>query len=163
MAVRFRNLDVDPASPVASWPAEALEIALDRGSLGDWRRLAAEIRRSPWGRVARTVEDIAGWGEHDAVDALMLSILERARAKAATDARQRYADHLRELRTGHGLTLVEVARLAGTSASRLSAYERAHVAPTTEVLGRIERAVQLAVEAERTTTDEEDSEESESR
>ena len=157
MAVRFRNLDVDPASPVASWPAEALEIALDRGSLGDWRRLAAEIRRSPWGRVARTVEDIAGWGEHEGVDALMLSIVERARTEAAAEARRRYADHMRELRTGHGLTLDEVARLAGTSASRLSAYERGHVAPTTEVLGRIERAVQLAVEAKQVGATEPDS------
>ena len=48
MTTTFRNVDVDPASPVDEWPAEAIETLMDRGSLSDWRRLAEAIRRNPW-------------------------------------------------------------------------------------------------------------------
>ena len=43
-----------------------------------------------------------------------------------------------------GLSLRELAALAGTSASRLSDYENAKVAPTTDVLGRIEQVAEQA-------------------
>ena len=37
MTVRFRNLDFDPSLPIDEWPAEAIEMAIDRGwiSRGD--------------------------------------------------------------------------------------------------------------------------------
>jgi len=38
-----------------------------------------------------------------------------------------------------------LAQLAGTSASRLSNYENAKVAPTTDVLGRIEHVIAMHV------------------
>ena len=77
MTVAFRNVDFDPASPLDNWPAEAIETVMDRGSLSDWRRLADAIRHNPWGPAARTVEAIAGWGEHYGVDALMTSVIRR--------------------------------------------------------------------------------------
>ncbi len=135
----FRNVRVDPSTPISGWPAEAIEILMDRGTLSDWRRLAAEIRRHPWGPVARTVEDIAGWAEHYGVDALMVHVIETARAEIDRQARMRYAKQIRSWRQGAGLTLRSFASVAGTSASRLSDYETGKVSPTTEVLGRLER------------------------
>jgi hypothetical protein len=140
----FRNVEVDARATVREWPPEAIETALDRGSLTDWRRLAAEIRRSPWGATARTVEEVVSWKEHPGVDALMAEVLRHARADVTRRGRQRWADHLITLRKQAGLTLREVAELAGTSASRLSDYERAKVSPTTDALARIEHAVALA-------------------
>jgi hypothetical protein len=52
----FRNVDTSPDDPVETWPPEAIATALSRGDLDHWRRLAAAIRREPWGRVARAVE-----------------------------------------------------------------------------------------------------------
>ena len=49
MTVLFRNLDFNPTAPIDSWPAEAIETIIDRGSLSDWHRLADAIRRNPWG------------------------------------------------------------------------------------------------------------------
>lgn len=137
--LRFRNLDVDPSEPVETWPDEAVEQALDRGSLSDWRRIVDVIRADPWGRVARTTEAIIGWGEHDGVDALMRRAIDVARHDVDAAAREGYAAVIRDLRRATGLSMRAFARLVGTSASRLSDYENARTAPTTEVLGRIER------------------------
>jgi DNA-binding transcriptional regulator YiaG len=137
VTVPFRNVDFDSASPVDEWPAEAIETVIDRGSLSDWRRLADAIRRNPWGPAARTVQTVAAWGEHDGVDALMASVIRRAREEVDLNGRARYAAQIRGWRTQTGMTLREFALAAGTSASRLSDYENAKVAPTTNVLGRL--------------------------
>lgn len=144
----FRNVDVDPDSEVADWPAEAIETALDRGSLVDWRRIAAEIRRSPWGRVARIVERITGWDEHPGVDALMAVVVEEARRGLTHSGRRRYADSICELRRSTGLGMRDFAKLAGTSASRLSDYENARVAPTTDTLARLHHAAAVALDCD---------------
>lgn len=143
-----RHVDFDHQAPVESWPAEAVEALLDRGGLDEWHLLATEIRRSPWGRVARIVEQIIGWNDHGSVDVLMGSVLEGARTDVTDRGRGRYADHVRSLREGTGLSLRQFASLAGTSAARLSAYERGLTAPTTEVLGRLEHAAEVAAASE---------------
>jgi transcriptional regulator with XRE-family HTH domain len=140
----FRNLDFDPSAPVDEWPAEAIETIMDRGSLSDWRRLAAAVRRSPWGKVARTVETIASWGEHYGVDALMIEVIRQARDEVNLRGRLRYAQKIRAWRAGTGMSLREFASAAGTSASRLSDYENGKVAPTTDVLGRLRYVASVA-------------------
>jgi len=137
MTLRFRNLDLDTTQPLDRWPAEAIEILIDRGSLSDWRQLAEAIRRNPWGSAARTAETVAGWGEHYGVDALMSSVIRHAREDITHRGRAEYAAQIRSWRTHSGMTLRQFARAAGTSASRLSDYENAKVAPTTDVLGRL--------------------------
>jgi DNA-binding transcriptional regulator YiaG len=138
VTVRFRNLDFDPSMPVESWPVEAIETAIDRGTLSDWSRLANAIRREPWGTVARTVETVIGWKEHYGVDALMEHVIAKAREDVTREGRAAYAAQIRSWREQAGMTLREFARAAGTSASRLSDYEKAKVAPTTDVLGRLD-------------------------
>jgi DNA-binding transcriptional regulator YiaG len=135
--MRFRNLDFDTTQPMDGWPAEAIETVIDRGTLADWRQLANAIRSNPWGPAARTTETIVGWGEHYGVDALMTRVIECARAELSQRGRSEYAEQIRSWRAASGMTLREFARTAGTSASRLSDYEKAKVAPTTDVLGRL--------------------------
>ncbi len=137
MTLQFRNLDFDSTAPMDDWPAEAIETVIDRGSLSDWRRLAHAIRRSPWGPAARTAEIVSAWGEHYGVDALMSSVICDAREEVARRGRADYAAQIRSWRTQTGMTLRQFAQAAGTSASRLSDYENAKVAPTTDVLGRL--------------------------
>jgi DNA-binding transcriptional regulator YiaG len=137
MTVRFRNLDFDTTAPMDLWPAEAIETAIDRGSLSDWRRLAEVIRRNPWGPAARAAENVAAWGEHYGIDALMSNVIRHAREDVARRGRAEYAAQIRAWRAQTGMTLRQFALAAGTSASRLSDYENAKVAPTTDVLGRL--------------------------
>jgi DNA-binding transcriptional regulator YiaG len=133
----FRNLDFDSDAPVDEWPAEAIETVIDRGSLSDWRQLAHAIRRNPWGPAARTAETVVSWDEHYGVDALIARVIRRAREDVAMWGRAEYAAQIRAWRAHTGMTLRQFARAAGTSASRLSDYEHAKVAPTTDVLARL--------------------------
>jgi DNA-binding transcriptional regulator YiaG len=137
MTVRFRNLDFDSETSMDQWPAEAIETVIDRGSLSDWRRLAGAIRQHPWGPAARTAETVVAWGEHYGVDALMANVIRHARGDVALRGRAQYAAQIRSWRAQTGMTLRQFALAAGTSASRLSDYENAKVAPTTDVLGRL--------------------------
>ena len=80
---------------------------------------------------------MVGWGEHYGVDALMSGVIRHAREDITQRGRAEYAAQIRSWRTQTGMTLRQFARAAGTSASRLSDYENAKVAPTTDVLGRL--------------------------
>lgn len=140
MTIRFRNLDFDHREPMDLWPAEAIQTVIDRGSLSDWRRLAEAIRRNPWGPSARTAETVTSWGEHYGVDALISNIIRHAREDVTLQGRAEYAAQIRSWRRKRGMTLRQFAAAAGTSASRLSDYENAKVAPTTDVLGRLRHA-----------------------
>jgi DNA-binding transcriptional regulator YiaG len=135
--MRFRNLDFDSAAPLDQWPAEAIETVIDRGSLSDWHDLAAAIQRNPWGPAARTAENVVSWGEHYGVDPLIADVIRRAREEVALRGRAEYAAQIHAWRAQTGMTLRRFALAAGTSASRLSDYENAKVAPTTDVLGRL--------------------------
>jgi len=146
MTVRFRNLDFDTALPMDQWPAEAIETVIDRGTLSDWRGLAQAIRHNPWGPAARTAETVTSWGEHYGVDALISRIILKAREEVTRRGRADYAAQIRSWRTATGMTLREFARAAGTSAPRLSDYENAKVAPTTDVLGRLRHVAGHAVD-----------------
>jgi DNA-binding transcriptional regulator YiaG len=137
MTMRFRNLDFDPAAPMDQWPAEAIETVIDRGALSDWRRLADAIRARPWGPAARTAETVVSWGEYYGVDVLIANVIRHARRDVTLRGRAEYAAQIRAWRAQAGMTLRQFATAAGTSASRLSDYENAKVAPTTDVLGRL--------------------------
>ncbi|WP_165610279.1 hypothetical protein [Nocardia salmonicida] len=47
MTLQFRNLNISPEAPVAEWPTDAVQTALERGDLDDWRRMGQELRRDP--------------------------------------------------------------------------------------------------------------------
>ena len=137
MTVSFRNVDLDVGAPMDDWPGEAIETLIDRGSLSDWRRLGGAIRDNPWGPTARTAETVISWEEHYGVDRLLDNVIRHAREDVALRGRAEYAAQIRSWRAQTGMTLRQFARAAGTSASRLSDYENAKVAPTTDVLGRL--------------------------
>lgn len=138
MSVSFRNVEVDVTAPLSTWPAEAIEILIDRGSLSDWRRLALALAQDPWGPLARAVEDLIDLDCHYGVDRIMGRILRQQRDRSTLAGRRRYADRLRGLRLSAGLSMRQLADAAGTSAARVSDYENARVAPTTDVLARLE-------------------------
>jgi len=138
VTLRFRNVDFDQDAPIDGWPAQAIETLIDRGSIEDWRRLARAIRANPWGPAARSTENVTSWGEHYGIDELLIQVLRHAREEVALRGRERYAAEIRAWRAETGLSLRQFALAAGTSAPRLSDYEHAKVAPTTDVLARLE-------------------------
>ncbi|MEN8235508.1 MAG: helix-turn-helix transcriptional regulator [Actinomycetota bacterium] len=140
MPVEFRNVDASPEDDVRTWPYEALVTVIDRGLVGDWRPILAELRRSPWGRVARRVEQYLSYREPDGVSTLFALAIERARVDADQADRAEVVARVREAVSRSALTNAEFARLVGTSASRLSTYLSGKVTPSAAMLVRIERA-----------------------
>jgi len=140
MPVEFRNVDASPEDDVGTWPYEALVTVIDRGLVGDWRPVFAELRRSPWGRVARRVELYLSYRQPDGVSTLFALAIERARADADQADRAEVVNRVRDAASRSGLPNREFARLVGTSASRLSTYLSGKVTPSAAMLVRIERA-----------------------
>lgn len=140
MPVEFRNVEASPTDDVRTWPYEALVIAIDQGLVADWQPIFAELRRSPWGRLARRVERYLSYREADGVSTLFALAIERARSDAEQADRAEVAARVRSAVARSGLTHQEFARLVGTSASRLSTYLSGKVTPSAALLIRMERA-----------------------
>lgn len=143
MALRFRNVDANPEDDVRTWPFEALVAAIERGLVPDWQPIFSEIRRRPWGEVARRVERCLEIRDHDGVNELFRLALERARADAARAERDEVAARVRAAVARSGMTKARFAEIVGTSASRLSTYLNGKVTPSAALLLRIERAADL--------------------
>jgi len=138
MALRFRNIDVDPSDPVERWGFEGLLAAIDRGDLNDWRRVVAAVRRDPWGDVARHLVDVFKVAQ----DVGVVAALRRALAEVRRDAEQAektlVVEQVRASITASGLSQREFAQRIGTSASRLSTYRNGSVTPSATLMVRME-------------------------
>lgn len=135
--LEFRNIETLPGQPVKEWPGEAVLAALERGSLSDWRRIAAEIRDEPWGPVARKVEQALQVSRPYGVATLMETVLERARRRAERHERDQVAAEIARLVAASGLNRAEFARAIGTSPSRLSTYLSGQVTPSAALMVRM--------------------------
>lgn len=136
----FRNIDVVSGDPVARWGFEGLLAAIERGSMKLWDRIAAELRRQPYGTVARLLENevidaVSNEGERE----LFRQVLDRARRTAEADARLEVARRLHALLARSGMTQRAFATQLGTSASRLSTYLSGKVTPGADLLVRAEQ------------------------
>ena len=141
--LRFRNVDADPADDIRTWPYEALVAAIDRGLVPDWQPIFAEIRRSPWGVVARRVGRYLDYRDPDGVSTLFALAIQRARQDADRADRADVAARVRAAVERSGITNAEFAASVGTSASRLSTYLSGKVVPSAALLMRIERTAGL--------------------
>jgi len=138
----FRNVDASPTDPVEEWPLEALQAALERGGLRHWRRLAAAIRKQPWGPVARDVEEVLSYSRPYGVAMVMERVIDGARRDAETAERTTVATEVRRLIEASGLSRREFASRIGTSASRLSTYAGGKVTPSAALLVRMKAVAQ---------------------
>ncbi len=137
--LKFRNVDADPTDPVSTWPYEGLVTAIERGSLSDWRRIARELRREPWGAVAASLDDYLAYAEATGATALMQYALTQSRKTAHEAAVEQIAMQVRDLVAASGLTRAEFAARAATSPSRLSTYCTGKVTPSAALLLRFEQ------------------------
>lgn len=143
-ALAFRNVSASPDDPVGQWPQEAIQTALERGGLSDWRRLATAIRDDPWGPVARRVEEALTYSRPYGVARLMERVVASARDAAKESERQAVANEVQWLIEASGLTRAEFASQIGTSTSRLSTYATGKVTPSAGLLLRMRRVASRA-------------------
>ncbi len=137
-ALRFRNIDADPADPVSTWPTEGFITALERGGFDEWSRIVAAIKPDPWGPAARRLEDALKVAYPYGVGALMERELALARREAEDAERKVVARRVGEWLQRTGMSRAEFAEAIGTSTSRLSTYLTGRVAPSSTLMIRME-------------------------
>lgn len=134
----FRNVEGSRTDSLETWPYEALVATLERGGVREWRPVLAEIRRRPWGVVARQIEQYLDYGDDHAVVALFSRAISSYREQAQARERSAVADRVRECLKQSGLTSADFAERIGTSASRFSTYVNGRVTPSATLMLRIE-------------------------
>lgn len=147
MAVRFRNLSTTPDDAISTWPSEAVLTVLERGDLGDLRRLRDAIAVDPWGPIARKTEEVLSHTRPYGVAELMDSAIARARVRAEADERATVAAELRGLIELSGLSRADFAGRVGTSRSRLSTYASGKVVPAATLMVRARRVAESSAAA----------------
>ncbi len=143
-ALKFRNITASVDDPVDTWPFEGILTAVERGTLPDWRRLAAAIRADPWGPVAQQVLEAVELSRPYGTAELLTTIVERARQHAAAAERDQVADDIRGFVARSGLTQQDFALRIGTSRSRLSTYMSGKVMPAASLMIRMRRVATQA-------------------
>ncbi len=138
-ALKFRNITASPDDPVDTWPFEGILTAVERGTLPDWRRLAAAIQADPWGPVAQQVLEAVRLSRPYGTAELMEGVVGRARKLAADSEREAVAAEVRELVGRSGLSRQDFAERIGTSRSRLSTYMSGKVSPSAALIVRMRR------------------------
>jgi ribosome-binding protein aMBF1 (putative translation factor) len=136
-SLAFRNVEASPDDPVLTWPIEAIQAALERGGLSDWRRLAAEIRAQPWGTVARRIENVLTYSRPYGVDKAMERVISLTRAATEKLEQEAVASEVSRLIAMSGLSRTEFASQIGTSSSRLSTYATGKVTPSAALMVRM--------------------------
>jgi DNA-binding transcriptional regulator YiaG len=136
-ALKFRNITASVDDPVETWPFEGILTAVERGTLPDWRRLAAAIRADPWGPVAQQVLEAVEISRPYGTGELLTAVVERARQEAADAEREQVAGEIRDLVAQSGLPQQDFALRIGTSHSRMSTYMAGEVTPSASLMLRI--------------------------
>jgi DNA-binding transcriptional regulator YiaG len=143
-ALKFRNITASVDAPVETWPFEGILAAVERGTLPDWRRLAAAIRADPWGPVAQQVLEAVEMSRPYGTTELLTAVIEHARRDAAAAERDEVAGEIRDLVTRSGLSQQNFALRLGTSRPRLSTYMSGKVTPSASLILRIRRVAEQA-------------------
>ena len=138
-ALKFRNITASPDDPVDTWPFEGIVTAVERGTLPDWRRLAAVVRADPWGPVAQQVLEAVRLSRPYGTAELLEGVVHRARKLAADSEREDVASEVRSLVGRSGLSKQDFAERIGTSRSRLSTYMSRRVVPSASLMVRMRR------------------------
>lgn len=136
-ALKFRNITASVNDPVETWPFEGILTAVERGTLPDWRRLAAAVRADPWGPVAQQILEAVEISRPYGTGDLLTTVIERARQDAADAERDEVAGEVRDLVSRSGLSRQDFALRLGTSRPRLSTYMSGKVTPSASLMVRM--------------------------
>lgn len=125
--------------PVESWPTSAIRSALDDGDIATWRRIVVALKRDPYGRTARQVEEVFEGARPYGISKALWEVLERARAHLESDELAEVARQVRRLVDHSGLKEREFATRIGVPVETLATYLEGKISPTASLLIRMRR------------------------
>ncbi len=129
----------DPGLPVEFWSTAAIRSALQGGDIATWKRIAAALKRDPYGRTARQVEEVLEGTRPYGISKALWEVLERARAHLEANERGEVARHVRVLIDRSGLGQQEFASRIGVGYEELATYLDGSTSPTAALMIRMRR------------------------
>ncbi|MGE2835266.1 XRE family transcriptional regulator [Mycobacterium sp. SMC-4] len=125
--------------PVEFWPTAAIRAALEKDDLAVWQRIVVAIKRDPFGRTARQVEEVLETSQPYGVSRAMAEVLLRTREHLEANERAEVARHVHLLLERSGLGEQEFASRIGVPADEFGNYLRGSVSPPASLMIRMGR------------------------
>jgi hypothetical protein len=129
----------DVEQSVELWSTAAIRSALQGGDIATWKRIAAALKRDPYGRTARQVEEVLEGTRPSGIAKALWEVLERARAHLEANERAEVARHVRLLMERSGLGQPEFASRIGVTPENLAAYLDGSASPSASLMIRMRR------------------------
>jgi DNA-binding transcriptional regulator YiaG len=124
---------------VEFWSTATIRSALESGDIAIWQRIVMALKRDPYGRTARQVEEVLQGTHPYGIAKALSEVLVRARAHLEADERAEAARHVRLLLQRSGLSQHEFASRIGVPTEDLAEYVDGKVSPSAALMIRMRR------------------------
>jgi hypothetical protein len=125
--------------PVEFWPTAAIRAALETDDLTVWQRIVVAIKRDPYGRTARQVEEVLETARPYGVSKALSEVLNRTREHLEANERAEVARHTQALVERSGLGPQEFASRIGVPTEEFTAYLSGTTSPSASLMIRMRR------------------------
>lgn len=125
--------------PVEYWPTAAIRAALETDDMAVWQRIVAAVKRDPYGRTARQVEEVLETARPYGVSKALAEVLVRTREHLEASERADVARGIQGLLRRSELAPQEFASRAGVSNEDFANYLEGTVSPPASLLLRMQR------------------------
>jgi hypothetical protein len=125
--------------PVEFWPTAAIREALETDELTVWQRIATAIKRDPYGRTARQVEEVLESTRPYGVSKALSEVLTRTRENLEANECAEVARQIRVLLGRSGLKPQEFASRIGVPGDELAGYLEGKTSPPASLMVRMSR------------------------
>jgi len=124
---------------VEFWPTSAIRAALEMDDLTVWQRIVVAIKRDPYGRTARQVEEVLETARPYGVSKALSEVLTRTREHLEANERAEVRRHVQVLLERSGLGPDEFASRIGVPSKEFEAYLSAESSPSASLMVRMRR------------------------
>lgn len=125
--------------PVEFWPTSAIRAALETDDLTVWQRIVVAIKRDPYGRTARQVEEVLETARPYGVSKALAEVLIRTREHLEANERAEVGRRVQALLERSGLGQDEFASRIGVPSKDFAAYLGGETSPPASLMIRMRR------------------------
>ncbi|SER73370.1 hypothetical protein SAMN04488583_6106 [Mycobacterium sp. 88mf] len=125
--------------PVEYWPTAAIRAALETDDMAVWQRIVAAIKRDPYGRTARQVEEVLQTARPYGVSKALSEVLVRTREHLEATERAEVARQIQAMLRRSELQAPEFASRVGVSNESFADYLEGTTSPPASLLLRMQR------------------------
>ena len=129
----------DDDRPVEFWPTALIRSALESGDIAIWQRIVVAVKRDPFGRTARQVEEVLDGAAPYGISQALTEVLNRARRHLEANELSEAARHVNLLLERSGLAEQEFASRIGVAREDFKAYLDAVLSPPASLMIRMRR------------------------